>query len=219
MKGSIRFWLAAGFAVLSASLAAAQQPAAAPTTPRRPIYVEDFQAHTGESSQGSSRSGPLSRMRGERADMKASQSAGSLSGAIASEFKSRGFQAQRVPRNGAALPKDGWLVTGIFYAVQAQTGMIQMPSFISGQKDTPNTQVTVSVADLAVDPSAPFIVFGMAEALRGQGPPAGWNPYVVAAKFVVDKVESTLDIQKLAKDIVDTILNNKATIEEKAPKN
>jgi hypothetical protein len=74
----------------------------------------------------------------------------------------------------------------------------------------------VSVADLAADPDAPFIVFGQAEALRGQGPPAGWNPYVVAAKFVIDKVESAADIDKLAKQIVDTILQNKSVIMEKA---
>ena len=148
--------------------------------------------------------------------MKASQSAGSLSGAIASEFKSRSYPAQRIARD-ATLPKNGWLVTGIFYAIESQSGMIKMPSFVSGSPDPPNTQVTVSVADLAVDPAAPFIVFGMAEALRGQGPPAGWNPYVVAAKFVVNKVESTADIQKLAKEVVDTILANEATIEEKAP--
>jgi len=150
--------------------------------------------------------------------MKAGQSAGALSGAIASEFKSRGFASERIAR-GATLPAKGWLVTGIFYAISTQNGMmqIQMPSFVTGKSDPVNTDVTVSVADLAADPNAPFIVFGMAEALRGQGPPAGWNPYVVAAKFVINKVESTVDIQKLAKEIVDTILKNQATIEQKAP--
>jgi hypothetical protein len=114
------------------------------------------------------------------------------------------------------LPKEGWLVTGIFYAINSQTGMIRMPAFISGQPDPVNTEITVSVADLASNPDAPFIVFGQAEALRGQGPPAGWNPYVIAAKFVVDKVESSADINKLAKQIVDTILANKSVVIEKA---
>jgi len=143
-------------------------------------------------------------------------SAGSLSGAIADEFKTQGYTSQRISRE-APLPKQGWLVTGIFYAIDSQTGIIKMPSFLTGQPDPINTKITVSVADLAVDPHAPFIVFGEAEALRGQGPPAGWNPYVVAAKFVIGQVESSADIKKLARQIVDTIVKNKQVIEEKAP--
>jgi hypothetical protein len=91
-----------------------------------------------------------------------------------------------------------------------------LPFRILGAAAFANTQITVSVADLAGDPSAPFIVFGRAEALRGQGPPAGWNPYVVAARFVVDRVESSADIQKLAREIVDTIMANKTVVEQKA---
>src|SRR4029450_1034641 len=140
-------------------------------------------------------------------------SAGSLSGAIADELKTQGFNAQRIARD-AALPTSGWLVTGVFYALDTKTGMIQMPSFISGQPDPVNTQVSVSVADLARNPNAPFIVFGTADALRGQGPPTGWNPYVVAAKFVVAQPESAADIQKLAKEIVTKILENKADVDK-----
>jgi hypothetical protein len=202
---------------LAPAFSAAQAPSAAPAAGTRPIVVEDFEAHTGDASGGSStgRRGPLSALRGARAGEKAVVSAGSLSGAIADEFKARGYTASRIAR-GAELPSQGFLVTGIFYAIDTQTGLVKMPSFVSGQPDPVNTQITVSVADLAKDPNAPFIVFGKAEALRGQGPPTGWNPYVVAAKFVVNQVESSADIKKLAKEIVDTILGNKAVIEEQA---
>lgn len=212
-----RFTLSTAFVLGMAAVAAAQTP---PTTPAaRPltIYVEDFEAHTGEASGGgSSRRGPLSILRGARASQKAVASAGSLSGAIADEFKAQGYTAQRVARDKPLPAGQGWLVTGIFYAIDAQTGLIKMPSFISGQPDPVNTKITVSVADLGVNPYSPFIVFGEAEALRGQGPPVGWNPYVVAAKFVVDQVESAADIKKLAKEIVDTILKNKPIVVEKA---
>ena len=199
------------------SLATAQAPPPASPAAPRMVYVQDFEAHSGDAggNSGSSRRGPLTMLRSARSSEKAVMSAGSLSGSIASEFKSRGYNSQRISREDA-LPKDGWLVTGIFYAINTQTGMIQMPSFISGKPDPVNTNITVSVADLAKAPNAPFIVFGQAEALRGQGPPTGWNPYVVAAKFVVNTVESAADIQKLAKEIVDTILQNKAVVEEKA---
>jgi len=211
-------WLTTAIALGTAALAAAQTAAPAAPQNRRPVYVQDFEAHTGDPSGGggSSRRGPLSFIRGARSSQKAVMSAGSLSSAVADEFKARGYTSERVSRE-APLPKTGWLVTGIFYAIDSQTGMIKMPSFVTGQPDPVNTKITVSVADLAADPNAPFIVFGQAEALRGQGPPTGWNPYVVAAKFVIDKVESASDIKKLAKEIVDTILTNKQVIEEKAP--
>jgi hypothetical protein len=216
MKTSMRVLLPAPLTFAAALSAMAQAPTAAPATTPRTVYVEDFEAHSGDSGgSGSSRSGVLSRLRGARASEKAVMSAGSLSAAVADQFKAAGYTSQRISR-AAPLPKEGWLVTGIFYAIDAQTGMIKMPSFVTGKPDPVNTLVTVSVADLGVNPSTPFIVFGTAEALRGQGPPAGWNPYVVAAKFVVNKVESNADIQKLAKEITDTILKNKAVVEEKA---
>jgi hypothetical protein len=201
--------IAALFAVTA--LAAGQTAA-----PKPMIYVQDFEAHWGNpdgSSSGSSRRGPLSLLKSARSSEQATMSAGSLSGAIADEFKSQGFNSQRIARD-ATLPSSGWLVTGIFYALDTKTGMIQMPSFLTGQPDPVNTQVSVTVADLAKNPNAPFIVFGTADALRGQGPPAGWNPYVVAAKFVVGKVESAADIKKLAKEIVTTILQNKAEVDK-----
>jgi hypothetical protein len=208
-------FLAVAALACAASLIAAQAPPA--TTPAKPrtAYVQDFQVHTGENAGNSTRGGPLARLREARAGEKADMAAGSLSGAIASEFEGRGIPSKRIAL-GAPLPKEGWLVTGIFYALDVQTGLIQMPSFLSGQSNPPNTRVTVSVADLAVNPSAPFIVFGRVEALRGQGPPVGWNPYVVAAKFVVDRVESSADIQKLAREIVETIMANKTVVEQKA---
>ena len=207
---------AALFAV--AALAAGQSTPSA--VPKQTIYVQDFEAHWGDpsgSSSGSSRRGPLSILKGARSSEQATTSAGSLSGAIADELKAQGMNAQRISRD-AAMPPRGWLVTGIFYALDTKTGMIQMPSFISGQPDPVNTQVTISVADLAKNPNAPFIVFGTADALRGQGPPVGWNPYVIAAKFVIGKVESAADIKKLAKEIVATIMQNKAVVDQQAAK-
>ena len=91
-----------------------------------------------------------------------------------------------------------------------------MPSFLSGQPDPVNTKITVSVADLAVAPAAPFIVFARPKRSGGRSRRPAGMPYVVAAKFVVNQVESAADIKKLAKQIVDTILTNKAVVEEKA---
>ena len=211
------FGTIAGLFALAALASGQSTPSTSTAAGAKPmIYVQDFEAHWGNpdgSSSSSGRRGPLSILKSARSSEQATMSAGSLSGAIANEFKTQGFTSQRIARD-AALPSSGWLVTGIFYALDTKTGMMQMPSFLTGQPDPINTQVTVSVADLAKNPNAPFIVFGTADALRGQGPPTGWNPYVVAAKFVIGKVESSADIQKLAKEIVTKLLENKAEIDK-----
>ena len=204
---------------VSALVSAQSQPAAPATTPaaamkpKKPVYVQDFVGtyEPAQSSQG--RSGPLSRIRGARAGQKASQSASQLSADIVSEFAAAGFTAKRL-EPGTTLSADGWLVRGTFYATDS--GGNVLPTELLGGEQKPNTQLTVSVANLAKDPNAPFIVFGKAEALKGQGAPVGWNPYVVAAKFVINTVESATDLDKLAKEIVQTIMSNKQIVEEKA---
>jgi hypothetical protein len=202
--------------IAAASSAFAQNPqgsAAAPLKPKKPVYVQDFTGAYEPAQSSSGRSGPLARIRAARANEKASTSASQLSGDIVREFQAQGFTAKRLDTK-EPLPTDGWLVRGTFYATDSGGNVI--PTELLGGEQKPNTQLTVSVANLAKDPNAPFIVFGKAEALKGQGAPVGWNPYVVAAKFVINTVESATDLEKLAKEIVQTIMQNKQIVEEKA---
>ena len=218
MKKSARAPLLVSVALCVSALAAGQKPAAQATPdatmrPKKPVYVQDFVGsyEPAQSSQG--RSGPLSRIRGARAGQKASQSASQLSADIVKEFAAAGFTSKRLDP-GTTLPTDGWLVRGTFYATDSGGNII--PTELLGGEQKPNTQLTVSVANLSKDPNAPFIVFGKAEALKGQGAPVGWNPYVVAAKFVINQVESATDLEKLAGEIVQTIMTNKEIVEQKA---
>jgi hypothetical protein len=218
MKKSARAPILVSVALCVSALAAGQKIAAQATPdatmrPKKPVYVQDFVGsyEPAQSSQG--RSGPLSRIRGARAGQKASQSAGQLSADVVKEFTAQGFTAKRL-EPGATLPTDGWLVRGTFYATDSGGNII--PTELLGGEQKPNTQLTVSVANLSKDPNAPFIVFGKAEALKGQGAPVGWNPYVVAAKFVINQVESATDLEKLAQEIVQTIMTNKEIVEQKA---
>ena len=205
------------FAMLALAVVAGGQTTATnasatpPAKPRKPVYVQDFTGTYTPQSQG--RQGPLSRMRGARASEKASQSATTLSKDIVNEFMNEGFKAHRLDPQ-LVLPSDGWLVRGAFYATDAGGNIV--PTELLGGEQKPNTEVSVSVANLAKDPNNPFIVFGKSEALKGQGAPVGWNPYVVAAKFVINQVESATDLQKLAHEIVQTIMSNKQIVEEKA---
>ena len=203
-----------GLAAAVVAVAQTTSTAAPPAKPRKPVYVQDFTgAYEPAQSSSSGRSGPLARIRAARANEKASTSASQLSGDIVKEFQAQGFTAKRLdPKE--PLPADGWLVRGTFYATDSGGNVI--PTELLGGEQKPNTQLTVSVANLSKDPNAPFIVFGKAEALKGQGAPVGWNPSVVAAKFVINTVESATDLEKLAKEIVQTIMQNKQIVEEKA---
>ena len=200
-------------AVAVAQTTSTNAPAATPAKPKKPVFVQDFTGAYEPAQSSSGRSGPLARIRGARANEKASQSASQLTNDIVKEFAAQGFTSKRL-EPGATLPTDGWLVRGTFYATDSGGNII--PTELLGGEQKPNTQLSVSVANLAKDPNAPFIVFGKAEALKGQGAPVGWNPYVVAAKFVINTVESATDLDKLAKEIVQTIMQNKQIVEEKA---
>jgi len=218
MRMTARAWTTFVGLVLATTLAAAAQTTstgtqAPPAKPKKPVYVQDFTGSYEPAQSSSGRSGPLARIRGARANEKASQSASQLSSDIVKEFAAQGFTSSRLAP-GATLPTDGWLVKGTFYATDSGGNIV--PTELLGGEQKPNTQLTVSVANLAKDPNAPFIVFGKAEALKGQGAPVGWNPYVVAAKFVINTVESATDLDKLAKEIVQTIMQNKQIVEEKA---
>jgi hypothetical protein len=218
MKKSARASILVFVALCVSALAAGQKTAAQATPdatmrPKKPVYVQDFVGSYEPAQSSQSRSGPLSRIRGARAGQKASQSAGQLSADVVKEFTAQGFTAKRL-EPGATLPTDGWLVRGTFYATDSGGNII--PTELLGGEQKPNTQLTVSVANLSKDPNAPFIVFGKAEALKGQGAPVGWNPYVVAAKFVINQVESATDLEKLAGEIVQTIMTNKEIVEQKA---
>ena len=218
MKKPARAPILVAVALCVSALAAGQKTAAQATPaatmrPKKPVYVQDFVGSYEPAQSSQSRSGPLSRIRGARAGQKASQSAGQLSADVVKEFTAQGFTARRL-EPGATLPADGWLVRGTFYATDSGGNII--PTELLGGEQKPNTQLTVSVANLSKDPNAPFIVFGKAEALKGQGAPVGWNPYVVAAKFVINQVESATDLEKLAGEIVQTIMTNKEIVEQKA---
>jgi hypothetical protein len=49
-------------------------------------------------------------------------------------------------------------------------------------------------------------VIGTEAAVKGQDIPAGWSPYVIAAKFVVDKAEGQHALDALADQIATKIL-------------
>lgn len=201
---------------LASSFAHAQQPTAngsdvAPATPV--MYVRAFQV-----VQESNDSGRLlSRARAATHGRSASQNAGALATAIVQQLSNAGITA-RYLAPGEPLPTlaSGWLIGGIFYS-RTPSGRIQ--SLLQGGSGdgNPNTEVSVTIADAAGDPNAPFAVIGVEDAIKAQGSVASWNPYIVAAKFVVKKAEGTTAVDSLAKEIANQILGHLEALQQHAP--
>ena len=147
-------------------------------------------------------SGPLHHLATRSHNRKVNQSAATLSKDIARALSSQNAPAV-VLSTDAPLPMEGWLVRGVYYAID-NGRLISVP--VAGSDKGLNVEVTITVADFATDPKIPFAVIGTEAAVKGQGIPAGWNPYVIAARFVVDKAEGQHALDALADQIATKIL-------------
>lgn len=147
-------------------------------------------------------SGPLHHLASRSHNRKVNQNAATLSKDIARALSSQNAPAV-VLSTDAPLPTEGWLVRGVYYAID-NGRLISVP--VPGSDEGSNVEVTITVADCANDPKTPFAVIGTEAAVKGQGIPAGWNPDVIAAKFVVDKAKGQNALDALADQIATKIL-------------
>jgi len=126
-----------------------------------------------------------------------------MSKSLQKNFENAGITAQRID-SVKGLPKEGWLVRGVFTEVD-EGGRMKRAVIGFGAGAT-SMEVQVSVADLAVDPDAPFIIFGtVKDPKQMPGAVVTRNPYVAAAKFVLEKNASEKDVTRTAKEIVQEI--------------
>lgn len=139
-----------------------------------------------------------------------------MSQSLIKSLSDKGFIAQRLSGSQAVLPRDGWLVQGVFTEVD-EGNRIKRALIGFGQGAT-SMDVQVGVSDLAsAQPQAPFIVFGtIKEPGKMPGAVVTMNPYVAAAKFVMEKNATEKDIQKTAEQIVDEILKHTQKFKEQA---
>jgi hypothetical protein len=169
------------------------------------LYVGQFQPATA-TSEGF---GPLHAIKSGLHTHRVDSNAAALTKALVNSLSKAHIAAQPSPPDGP-LPKSGWLVSGVFYSLDDGGHLITIP-FLSTRK-APNVEVTVTLADLAKDPHTPFAVLGTDSVLKGQGAPLGWNPYVVSARFVVHRIEGDQSLNRLADDITQKILQNRAEL-------
>ena len=138
-----------------------------------------------------------------------------MSAELIESFEARGIQAQRLAPS-ATLPRDGWLIQGVFTEVDEGNRIRRaMIGFGSGASSM-NAQVTVShLAGQA--PPQPFLVLTTEkDPSKLPGAILTKNPYVAAAKFVVEKNASQKDIKMTAEKIVDEILKYQPRVEDGA---
>lgn len=130
---------------------------------------------------------------------------------VLAEDIATGLRAQKVPaqRLGPAadpLPQEGWLVSGVFTEVD-EGNRIRRAVLGLGQGAT-QMAVQVGLSDLTSrDPRAAFAVFGtIKNPSHLPGAAVTLNPYVAAAKFVMERNATSEDVQATAQRIVTELL-------------
>jgi hypothetical protein len=181
--------------------------AARPTTPARRVYVEDFalDAEATEPPRGLLGRPRLFReLTGEDPAGHARRVVDEMATALTSDLNAAGIPAERL-RAGGALPSDGWLVRGAF--TEVDSGKILRRAVIGFGSGKTEMEVQVGVSDLASpQPTASFLVFGtITDPSRLPGGAVTRNPYIVAAKFVLEKGAPQRDVAHTAKAIADEL--------------
>jgi hypothetical protein len=123
---------------------------------------------------------------------------------IVDDLNRSGVPASRlVP--GAPRPANGWLVRGVF--TEASEGNTLRRAVIGFGSGSPKMNVQVGVSDLADQPDAPFVIFGtVTDPERLPGGLVSRNPYVIAAKFVLEKDAPERDVKQTARAIAEEIV-------------
>jgi hypothetical protein len=128
-----------------------------------------------------------------------------LASALVKDLNAAGVPAARLP-TGGALPAEGWLVRGVF--TEADSGETLRRAIIGFGSGKTDMEVQVGVSDLAAPhPTESFLVFGtITDPSRLPGGVVTRNPYVVAAKFVLEKGAPRRDVEHTAKTIADELV-------------
>ncbi|MGI2325679.1 DUF4410 domain-containing protein [Methylococcus sp. S1B] len=142
-----------------------------------------------------------------------------MAAALVKSLSDKGVPARRIASTTGALPRDGWLVQGMF--TEVDEGSRLKRAVIGFGAGATSMDVQVGVSDLAgQDPRQPFIMFGtVKDPSKMPGAVVTMNPYVAAAKFVMEKNATGKDIEKTAEQIVDEILKYRQKFEDEARAN
>jgi hypothetical protein len=183
--------------------------------PGRPatVYVQDFRVEkqsTGGDQQtlGGGRARALIAEAKAATGMQGSQVVDLMSSSLVSDLNRGGVKAERLAA-GQPLPKNGWLVRGVFTEVDQGSSLLRAEvGFGAGATDL---GVLVNVVDLQKGKPESFYKLETQAGSRkmpGAAPVAivKKNPYVAAAKFVMARRDLPKNIRQTAQTIADQII-------------
>ena len=127
-----------------------------------------------------------------------------MSDTMVEQFKKAGLTASRI-KQGSTLPNDGVLVKGLFTSFD-EGSRLKRATVGFGTGET-RIDTYVTVFDLPKSKVSPVLILGDDKNSRKMpGAVVTLNPYVAAAKFVMEKNASAKTVKRLAGDIADEIL-------------
>ncbi|MBL8526077.1 MAG: DUF4410 domain-containing protein [Burkholderiales bacterium] len=181
------------------------------------VYVADFRldAQAQEAGSGALERPRLLDLPGESHDAaeQAAKIVNLTAQSLTEDLNRAGIPARRL-LPGAPLPASGWLVRGVF--TEASEGNTMRRAVVGFGAGAPRMEVQVAVSDLADRPEAPFVILGAnADPERLPGGLLTRNPYVVAAKFVLEKGAPERDVKATAQTIADKLVELRDKVRER----
>ena len=138
-----------------------------------------------------------------------------MSQSLIRNLRNKGFTAQRLSGPQATLPRDGWLLQGIFTEVDEGNRIKRAVIGFGRGATSMNIQVGVSnLGQRAADKRPLFYLAPSKIPKKMPGAAVTMNPYVAAARFVMEKNATEKDIEKTAEQIVDEILKHTQKFKE-----
>jgi len=190
-----------------------------PPTAPRVIYVKDFNLEPG-SFQAESGILPISpvsvgafipRLLGVPVDSAVRQRelVKLMSSALVDDLASAGLNARFLP-SGELFPSEGWLVRGAFFEVNEGNRLRR--ALIGFGSGATRLRIIVWVSDLAHGSSGPFCALDTStHSSRKPGAALSFDPYVGAARFVVDGFDLDTNVIQVAAEIADDIAERSRT--------
>jgi Domain of unknown function (DUF4410) len=132
-----------------------------------------------------------------------------MSSALVDDLTSAGLNAQLLP-SGERFPNAGWLVRGAF--VQVDEGNRLRRALIGFGSGATRLRVAVWVSNLALGSSGPFCAIDTsAHSSRKPGAALSFDPYVGAARFVIDGLDLDTNVIQIAATIAHDIAERSRT--------
>lgn len=125
---------------------------------------------------------------------------------LTQELQTQGVNALRLPGGEYGRPLQGWLIQGVFLDVD-EGNRIKRAVMGFGKGST-QMEIQVAISDLqSQGRTPPFAVFGTSkDASKMPGAFVSKNPYVAAAKFVLEKNATGKDVSNSAKQIAGEVM-------------